>query len=153
MLKAIRHHWPEYLMESAGLSVFMISAGLFTTLLEYAASPVHQSISSEFVRRTLIGLAMGLTAVGLIYSPWGQQSGAHFNPAVTLSFLWLGKVKPWDALFYVISQTIGGLAGVLLVSFTLRDSFGQPPVSYVATVPRPAGPWSAFAGDPLSVLR
>ena len=140
-------------MESAELGIFMISAGLFTTLLEYAASPVHQSISSEFVRRTLGGLALGLTAVGLIYSPWGQQSGAHFNPAVTLSFLWLGKVKPWDALFYVISQTIGSLAGVLLVSFTLRDSFGQPPVSYVATVPRPAGPWSAFAGDPLSVLR
>ena len=44
MLKAIRHHWPEYLMESAGLGVFMISAGLFTTLLEYPAPPVHQSI-------------------------------------------------------------------------------------------------------------
>jgi MIP family channel proteins len=147
MLKAIRHHWPEYLMESAGLGIFMISAGLFTTLLEYPASPVHQSIHFQFVRRMLIGLAMGLTAVGLIYSPWGQQSGAHFNPAVTLSFLWLGKVNPWDALFYVISQTIGGLAGVLLVSFTLRDLFRQPPISYVATAPGPAGPWPAFAAE------
>jgi hypothetical protein len=55
MLKAIRHHWPEYLMESAGLGVFMISTGFFTTLLEYPASPVHQSIPSEFVRRTLPG--------------------------------------------------------------------------------------------------
>ena len=134
-------------MESAELGIFMISAGLFTTLLEYPASPVHQSIASEFIRRTLSGLAMGLTAVGLIYSPWGQQSGAHFNPAVTLSFLWLGKVKPWDALFYVISQTIGGLAGVLLVSFTLRDLFQQPPISYVATAPGSAGPWPAFAAE------
>jgi len=147
MLEAIRYHWPEYLMESAGLGIFMISAGLFTTLLEYPASPVHQSIHFEFVRRMLIGLAMGLTAVGLIYSPWGQQSGAHFNPAVTLSFLWLGKVKPWDALFYGISQTIGGLAGVQLVSFTLRDLFRQPPISYVATAPGPAGPWPAFAAE------
>ena len=147
MFKTIRHHWPEYLMESAGLGIFMISAGLFTTLLEYPASPIHQSIHFQFVRRMLIGLAMGLTAVGLIYSPWGQQSGAHFNPAVTLSFLWLGKVKPWDALFYVISQTIGGLAGVVLVSFTLRDPFRQPPISYVATAPGPAGPWPAFAAE------
>jgi MIP family channel proteins len=149
MLEAIRHHWPEYLMESAGLGVFMISAGLFTTLLEYPASPVHQSITSEFVRRMLIGLAMGLTAVGLIYSPWGQQSGAHFNPAVTLSFVLLGKVKPWDALFYGISQTIGGLAGVLLVSFTLRDLFREPPISYIATAPGPAGAWPAFAAEVL----
>ncbi len=134
-------------MESAGLGIFMISAGLFTTLLEYPASPVHQSIHFQFVRRMLIGLAMGLTAVGLIYSPWGQQSGAHFNPAVTLSFLWLGKVNPWDALFYVISQTLGGLAGVVLVSFTLQDLFRRPPVSYVATAPGPTGPWPAFAAE------
>lgn len=134
-------------MESAELGIFMISAGLFTILLEYPASPVHQSIHFEFVRRMLIGLAMGLTAVALIYSPWGQQSGAHFNPAVTVSFLWLGKVNPWDALFYVISQTLGGLAGVVLVSFTLQDLFRQPPISYVVTVPGPAGPWPAFAAE------
>ena len=96
MRKAIRHRWPEYLMESAGLGIFMILAGLFTTLLEYPASQVHQSIASEFVRRMLSGLAMGLTAVGLVYSPWGQQSGAHVNPAVTLSFLRLGRVKAWS---------------------------------------------------------
>jgi aquaporin Z len=29
---------------------------------------------------------MGLTAVGLIYSPWGQRSGGHLNPSVTLTF-------------------------------------------------------------------
>ena len=125
----------------------MISAGLFTTLLEYPASPAYEAIHSEFVRRMLIGLAMGLTAIGLIYCPWGQQSGAHFNPAVTLSFFWLGKVKPWDTLFYVISQTIGGLAGVQLVSFTLQDLFRRPPISFVATTPGPAGPWPAFAAE------
>ena len=35
---------------------------------------------------------MGLTAIALIYSPWGQRSGAHFNPAVTLTFFRLRRV-------------------------------------------------------------
>ena len=55
---------------------------------------------------------MGLTAVALIYSPWGQRSGAHMNPAVTLTFLMLGKIHVWDAVCYCIAQLIGGLAGV-----------------------------------------
>ena len=42
---------------------------------------------------------MGLTAIGLIYSPWGQRSGAHFNPPVTLTVLRLGKVTPRDGVF------------------------------------------------------
>jgi aquaporin Z len=30
---------------------------------------------------------MGPTAVAIIYSSWGRRSGAHMNPAVTLTFL------------------------------------------------------------------
>src|SRR5229473_2753635 len=109
----IRHHWPEYLMEAAGLGIFMISASVFTILFEYPDSPVHQAMPSDFLRRALIGLAMGITAIGIIYSPWGKRSGAHLNPAVTLSFLRLGKIQPWDAAYYITAQFLGGLAGVL----------------------------------------
>ena len=45
-----------------------------------------------------MGIAMGLTAVALIYSPLGARSGAHMNPAVTLTFLRLGKIAPVDAV-------------------------------------------------------
>jgi hypothetical protein len=44
MIRALREHWPEYLLEAAELGIFMISAGLFTALLEYPGSPVHQAI-------------------------------------------------------------------------------------------------------------
>ena len=39
---AARRHWPEYLMEAAGLGLFMLAASAFATLLEHPASPVHQ---------------------------------------------------------------------------------------------------------------
>src|SRR5262249_39090265 len=131
MRNALRQHWPEYLMEAACLGTFMISAGVFTPLLEYPHSLVRHAIPNRFVRHAFNGLAMGLTAIGIIYSPWGARSGAHMNPAVTWTFFRLGKVKPWDALFYPIFQMLGGVIGVLLVKFALGKIFTEPPVNYV----------------------
>jgi aquaporin Z len=147
MRRAFREHWPEYLMEAACLGTFMISAGLFTALLEYPNSPVRHAIPSDFVRLALNGLAMGLTAIGIIYSGWGARSGAHMNPAVTWTFFRLGNVKSWDALFYAIFQTLGGIAGVLLVKFALGRVFTDPPVSYVITVPGKSGVAAAFVAE------
>ncbi len=134
-------------MEGAELGIFMISAGVFTCLFEYPNSPVHQAILSEDLRRFLIGFAMGVTAISLIYSPWGKQSGAHFNPAVTLTFYRLGKVKRHDALFYILFQCLGGLVGVYLVVLLLRSVFTQPPINYIVTVPGRLGWVAALLGE------
>ena len=83
-----------YAMDGALLGLFMVSACLSVALLEHPASPARQLIASDFVRRALVGIAMGLTAVGLIYSPWGKRSGAFMNPAMTLCFMRLGKLEP-----------------------------------------------------------
>lgn len=147
MLNALKKHWPEYLMEAAGLGLFMVSAGGFTVLFEYPGSLVHQAIASPDLRRALIGIAMGLTAVCLIYSPWGQQSGAHMNPAVTLTFFRLGKVSRWDAIFYIAAQFIGGLLGVLLTRAVLGSRFADPTVNYAVTVPGAAGVATAFVAE------
>lgn len=147
MFAAFRHHWPEYLCEAACLGLFMISAGTFTALLEYPNSPVRQALPNDFFRLALNGLAMGLTAIALIYSPIGARSGAHMNPAVTWTFFRLGKVKPWDALFYPIFQTLGGVAGVLLVKLVLGLIFTEAPVNYVVTVPGKAGVATALIAE------
>jgi aquaporin Z len=147
MRESLHQHWPEYLIEAACLGIFMISAGVFTALLEYPNSPVRHAIPRDFFRLALNGLAMGSTAIGIIYSPWGARSGAHMNPAVTWTFFRLGKAKSWDAFFYPIFQTLGGIVGVLLVKLVLGCAFTEPPVSYVVTVPGKAGVAAAFVAE------
>src|SRR6516165_6480389 len=124
--QALRTHWPEYLIEGWALGTFMIAAGVVGTLLEYPGSALNALLQDAFERRVLAGIAMGLTAIGLIYSPWGQRSGAHMNPAVTLTFLALGKVRRVDALFFVLAQFTGGLLGVLAVRTVLGAAFTNP---------------------------
>ncbi|HTL55428.1 MAG TPA: aquaporin [Candidatus Limnocylindrales bacterium] len=147
MIQTLKQHWPEYLMEAAELAIFMISASAFTILFYHPGSPMVRAIPGEFIRRLLTGLAMGLTLIGIVYSPWGKRSGAHMNPAFTLTFWRLGKVAPWDATFYSLAQFLGGLSGILVVAAVLAGSLSHPAVNYVATVPGPQGPWVAFLSE------
>jgi len=144
ILAAVRRHWPEYLMEAAGLASFMLSACLFTALFEYPESPLRKAIPDPFLRRALVGIAMGLTAIAIIYSPWGQRSGAHLNPSVTLTFLSLGRIHGWDALFYVVAQFAGGLLGVVVADWMLRGILRSSAVNYAVTVPGKGGVAAAF---------
>jgi aquaporin Z len=142
-----RRHWPEYLIEAVALGLFMVSATLFTILLEHPASPLHRAIGSGTERRMLMGLLMGGTAAALIYSPWGRRSGAHMNPSVTLTFLRLGKIAPADAAFYVAAQFAGSLLAVFLVALPARAALANPAVRYAATLPGPAGAGTAFLAE------
>ena len=134
-------------MEGAELGIFMISACVFTALLEYPGSPVFRLIPNAFARNALIGLAMALTAVSIIYSPWGKQSGAHMNPAMTLTFFRLGKLELWDAFFYVAAQFVGGISGVAISSLLLGMAVANPAVNYAVTRPGPLGVKAAFLAE------
>jgi aquaporin Z len=140
-------HWPEYAIEAALLALFMISACAVTAALQHPASPLHAAVPDPALRRALIGVAMGVTAIGLIYSPWGRLSGAHFNPAVTLTYLRLGKIAATDACGYVAAQCIGGVLGVLLAWLALGMLAAHPAVHFAATVPGRGGAGVAFAAE------
>ena len=147
MWDTLRRHWPEYLMEGGGLGLFMVSACLVGIVLLHPASPLPHLIQHPLAVRALFGVAMGLTAIAIIYSPWGKQSGAHLNPSVTLTFFRLGKIAPWDTVFYVLAQFVGGTLGVLSMVLLSRGLVAHMSVNYVVTQPGPAGPWVAFLAE------
>lgn len=149
MLRMMLGHWPEYAIEAALLGMFMVSACVFATLLGHPASPAVRRIGSPTIRRVLMGMAMGLTAVTLIYSAWGRRSGAHMNPATTLTFWWLGKVEGADAIGYVAAQVIGGLSGVMIARLLLQGLVRHPSVNHVVTVPGRQGPGWAWGTEVL----
>jgi aquaporin Z len=140
-------HWPEYVIEGALLGAFMVSACAFTVLLEHPSSPARAALPDPAVRRAVMGLAMGATAVALITSRWGQRSGAHINPATTLTFFRLGKIAGTDAAFYAVAQFAGAVAGVAVAAAALRGAAAHERVLYAATLPGDAGPAAAFAAE------
>ncbi|SFQ76163.1 MIP/aquaporin family protein [Hymenobacter arizonensis] len=147
---ALRCHWRHYLAEAAGLAFFITWGSLLTVAFEHPASPLHQALPGsqfEMVRLGLVGLGMGLVIVAVVYSPWGKQSGAHINPAVTLAFWQMGKIRLADALWYVLAQGLGGIASAWLWAKVLGGYYAHPSVHYVTTKPGPAGPGVAFVAE------
>ncbi len=68
----------------------------------------------------LTALAFGLTIVAMAYSI-GNISGCHINPAVSLGVLLTGGMDVKEFIYYIISQTLGALAGsgILALIFSL----------------------------------
>ena len=141
--RALREHWPEYLIEAVGLGIIMlVSASVAVvaqTLLPAAWPPL--------VRRMAQGLAIAGTGASLVYSPWGMRSGAHFNPSVTLTFLVLGRVKLVDAIYYMAFQVMGGLAGISIAGLLLGSILRDPPTLWIVTRPGAHGALVALVAE------
>jgi aquaporin Z len=142
-----RFHWPEYLMEAAAMALYLFLICFFAGLLLSPASPIRHVLGWPVGLRALMGLAVGVTVVGIAISPWGQQSGGHFNPALTLAFYRLGKMDLLDALLYVIAQFSGAAVGVCVARFLLPGTIGRPAVRYAITTPGVRGTAFAFIAE------
>ena len=97
--------WKSLLTEFLGtFTLVFVGASAVALTIAEGGSP----LSSAF--------AFGLTLMVLIYT-WGQYSGAHFNPAVSLGFAAAGQIN-WFLLFgYWIAQLVGGIAAAALVAY------------------------------------
>jgi aquaporin Z len=150
-MKHWTRHWPEYAIEAICLALFMVSAAGFSTLLQHPTSPIAAAFAAShagpLLRRVLMGLAMGLTAIALIYSPLGARSGAHMNPSLTFTYYWLGKVGGHDAIGYIAGQFAGGALGIVAATWLFRGLPADPSVNYVATVPGSSGDLTAFIAE------
>ncbi len=106
---AFSNHWRLYVYEGVELALFMISACICTVVLFHHGYAAMRMLPNSVLRRVLMGIAMGTTAVLIIHSPMGKSSGAHFNPAITLTYLRLRKIALCDDVAYAV--TIPGKYG------------------------------------------
>jgi MIP family channel proteins len=72
---------------------------------------------SDFV---VVGLVHAFVLFMLVQSI-GSVSGAHVNPAVTVALLAIRKIRPNDAVVYLLLQLAGGVAGALVTKFIIAD--------------------------------
>jgi glycerol uptake facilitator protein len=61
----------------------------------------------------------------MIVQSLGSVSGAHVNPAVTLALAAIRKIRPNDAIVYILLQLSGGVAGALATKFVLSDKIAD----------------------------
>ncbi len=87
-----------------------------------------------------IALTFGFVVTALIYT-FGHISGAHFNPAVTISFTFMGEFDKKDLFKYIASQLSGAILAclVLMVLFFEEAKSVQELAYYGATLPK--GSW------------
>ncbi|MGI0130433.1 MAG: MIP/aquaporin family protein [Thermoplasmata archaeon] len=90
--------------------------GTFGLLLSVTGAAVFTfGLDVGDARFLLIALALGFGVIGMIYA-FGDISGAHFNPAVTVGMWAAGRMKARDAVSYIVAQVLGGIVAVLVIA-------------------------------------
>lgn len=97
----------KYLAEFLGtFALLLFGGGSAVTTLVAVTDPLSRVI--------LVSLAFGLTVLGAAYA-LGSISGGHFNPAVTLSMAFSGRMPLRDVVPYLVAQLVGGLVGIFVI--------------------------------------
>ncbi len=126
--------------------LFAEGVGTFSLLATVVGSGIMaENLSGGNVAIALLGntIPTGAILVVLI-TVFGPISGAHFNPAVTLSFALRKNISVPESVLYVVAQISGGIVGVLAAHFMfdmeiletstkLRTGAGQWMGEFVAT--------------------
>jgi major intrinsic protein len=120
-------HWPEYLMEAASVALFLFLTCLFAGLLLSPTTPIRHVLRRPVGLRALMGLAVGGTIVAIVMSPWGQRSGGHFNPALTVAFYRLRKMDLQDAFFIWLHNSLARSQACVLSDFYCRTRLAGAP--------------------------
>src|SRR5258705_12005709 len=74
---------------------------------------------------TAVAFAHGLAIMAFAFA-YGSVSGGHMNPAVTVGVLAAGAMGVGEAIGYIVSQLIGGIAGALLLRTVLGGAETGP---------------------------
>ena len=94
---------------------FLGTAGLLAVVVGSGIMGENLAAGNLAVALLANTIATGAGLAFLILS-FGDISGAHFNPAVTLTEVWCGRLNWRESIFYLIAQITGAFAGVGLAN-------------------------------------
>lgn len=97
----------KYLAEFVGTFALLLLGGgsaVFT-----AGTPLE-----PLARAVLVSLTFGFVLLALAYA-FGDISGGHFNPAVTISMAVNRRMPIRDVIPYLVAQIVGGIVGIAVV--------------------------------------
>lgn len=99
--------------------------GTFSLVFAGTGAIIIDSASHGAIGHAGVALTFGLIVLAMIYT-FGDVSGAHLNPAVTLGFAAAGRFAWRDVPAYALVQVAGALAasGLLRVLFPLDQTLG-----------------------------
>ena len=93
------------------------------------SSYMAASLTSDKALSLLIVAAVTAAALAIIIKSGAAISGAHYNPAVTISSLLTGGMKTVEGLAYIVAQVLGAIAGVVIANAMFGEAlFGASTV-------------------------
>jgi aquaporin NIP len=108
--------------------------GTFALVFCGTGAIIIDNVTHGAVSHVGVAFTFGLIVTAMIYS-FGETSGAHLNPAVTIAFVVAGKFNKSSILPYIISQLAGAFAAsvILKVLFPADEYLGStiPSGSYL----------------------
>ncbi|MFY0604998.1 MAG: MIP family channel protein [Flavobacteriaceae bacterium] len=95
--------------------------GTFSMVFCGTGAMTINEVTGGDVTHVGIGITWGLIVMAMIYA-FGEISGAHFNPAVTIAFAYAKKFAWKEVPKYIFFQVLGAFAASFLLWFLFPDS-------------------------------
>ena len=135
-----------YIAELVG-TLFLVFV-ICTVVSLYLSTGAASQTGSDFA---VIGLVHAFVLFLLIIA-FGQVSGGHFNPVVTLAAATMKRIDPVDAVVYILAQLSGAVLGALLVKAILLDEGRATDYGAATISPLIAGPFAASVVEGLGTF-
>jgi aquaporin Z len=95
--------------------------GTFTMIFCGCGAMTINEITNGSITHVGVAATWGLVVMAMIYA-FGETSGAHFNPAVSIGFAFAKKF-PWKEVpKYILAQAIGAVFACFILWFLFPDS-------------------------------
>lgn len=122
-------NWQKYAAEFLGTFVLVFGGSV----------AILASVGTGSPTLIVAAFAFGLSLLAGLYA-FGEISGGHFNPAVSLAMYLSRSLTSNDLVSYWIAQFLGGIAAAIL----LLIATSQDEVAATTTIPGDAGSGTAF---------